>query len=216
MPCAPLRYLGLVFLALAATPAGAQSKAEATPTFWQRDPAAAFADEGRMHCAPTAAADGLIYLANAFELEDLVPGAGHEEQIELIKELADDFETDPAIGGTNPDKILTGLRAYVESKGYQLSRLELKSWRGVSAANRKCLLGLRPDLPWMQSAAEDEETVVLFNFGWYEENDAGGYTRNGGHWVAVVGRGEEPTEFLVHNPLLRPECRRRKNPSSSP
>src|SRR4051812_28504465 len=28
-----------------------QSKADLTPTFWQRDPDADFEDEGRMHCA---------------------------------------------------------------------------------------------------------------------------------------------------------------------
>ena len=186
---------------VAATARSASSKADLTPAFWQRDPEAAFGDEGRMHCAPTAVSDGLIYLAKAYDFDDLVPGADHDAQIALIQELAEDFETDPSIGGTNPDKILTGLQSYVERKGYELSRLELKSWRGVSAENKEFVLGTKPDLAWMRAAARTEATVVLFNFGWYyEEGDS--YTRKGGHWVAVVGAGSE-AEFEVHNPMLR-------------
>src|SRR5438105_2216253 len=82
----------------------AESKAALTPTFWQRDPDANFEDEGRMHCAPTSVSDGLIYLSKAFGYKNLVPGSTHKDQIKLIKELADEFSTDPSIGGTNPDK----------------------------------------------------------------------------------------------------------------
>src|SRR6195256_6311237 len=87
------------------------SKESLTPTFWQRDPDADFEDEGRMHCAPTSVSDGLIYLAKAYGFKDLVPGTGHKDQITLIQELAEEFGTDPSIGGTNPDKILTGLQS---------------------------------------------------------------------------------------------------------
>src|SRR2546425_7751920 len=97
----------------------AGSKADLTPVFWQRDPDADFEDEGRMHCAPTSVSDGLIYLAKAYGMKNLVPGTGHKDQISLIQELAEEFGTDPSIGGTNPDKILTGLQSYVESKGYE-------------------------------------------------------------------------------------------------
>ena len=179
------------------------SKESLTPTFWQRDPEADFEDEGKMHCAPTSVSDGLIYLSRAFDMKDLVPGTGHKDQIKLIEELAEEFGTDPSIGGTNPDKILTGLRSYVASKGYDLSRLELVSWRGVSTANKKFKTGTRPEMSWMRSAALGKDTVMIFNFGWYYETDDG-YTRKGGHWVAVVGAGSAG-EFIVHNPILQPE-----------
>jgi hypothetical protein len=58
-------------------------------------------------------------------------------------------------------------------------------------------------MSWMRGAARSRDTVVLFNFGWYYEGEDG-YTRNGGHWVAVVGAGGEG-EFTVHNPQLRPD-----------
>lgn len=179
------------------------SKAQLTPAFWQRDPKAGFEDEGRMHCAPASVSDGLIYLARTKGMRDLVPGVSHEAQIELITELAEDFETDPSVGGTNPDKIVTGLQTYAEQKGYDLKRLELKTWRRVRAANNQFKTGTKPGMGWMRSAAADNDTVVIFNFGWYHE-DHGGYIRKGGHWVAVVGAGPQG-EFTVHNPLLQPE-----------
>src|SRR5205823_5787004 len=44
--------------------------------------------------------------------------------------------------------------------------------------------------------------VVVFNFGWYYEDDDG-YKRKGGHWVAVVGVGTDANEFYVHNPAIQ-------------
>jgi hypothetical protein len=133
---------------------------------------------------------------------DLVAGFDHEAQIALIKELADEFGTDPSNGGTNPDKILTGLQRYANTRGFELSRLELKTWRWVSAANKEYKTATKPDAGWMREAARNTDTVMLFNFGWYREGDDR-YTRKGGHWVAVVGAGAE-NEFYVHNPLLPP------------
>jgi hypothetical protein len=176
-------------------------KPKLTPTFWQRDPDADFPDEGRMHCAPTSISDGLIYLSRAFHWKDLVPGADHDSQMELITDLAEKFHTDPKIGGTNPDRILTGLRTYVKSKGYAFSRLEVMTWRSISEPNRPFKLGTKPGLTWMRKAANSKDTVVAFNFGWYKSGDDG-YTRTGGHWVAVVGAAEDDDKFYVHNPIL--------------
>jgi hypothetical protein len=181
----------------------AGSKADLTPAFWQRDPEAGFADEGRMHCAPTAVSDGLIYLAQHNGMTGLVAGFSHGNQIELIKELADDFDTDPSVGGTNPDKILTGLQTFASAKGYKLSKLELKTWRGVTAANKKFKIGTKPDLGWVRNAAREEDAIVILNIGWYyKEGD--GYTRKGGHWIEVVGDEAEESDFIVRNPLLEP------------
>src|SRR2546423_3634699 len=145
------------------------SKDDLTPTFWQRDPDADFEDEGRMHCAPTAVSDGLIYLTKAYGMKHLVPGTGHKDQISLIQQLAEEFGTDPSIGGTNPDKILTGLRSYVESKGYELNRLELKNWRGVSSANNQFKIRTTPDLAWIRSALRSKDAGGIFHFGWDRE-----------------------------------------------
>jgi hypothetical protein len=177
------------------------SKEQSTPGFWQRDPQADFPDEGRMHCAPTAISDGLIYLFRAFAMEGLVPGADHDSQIGLINDLAEQFHTDPSIGGTNPDRIITGLRSYVGSKGYSFNRLEVMTWRGLSNANKRFKLGTKPGLDWMREAARSKDTVVAFNFGWYQRK-GDSYVRNGGHWVAVVGAASDSAEFSIHNPAL--------------
>lgn len=187
-----------------------QSKADLTPAFWQRDPDAGFEDEGRQHCAPTSVSDGLIYLARVFGMKGLVPGMqSKKDQIKLIEELADHFQTDPSQGGTNPDKILTGLQSYVNSKGYTLSRLELMTWRPVSNSNKKFKIGTKPDISWMRSAVRSKDTIVVFNFGWYYETEDG-YSRKSGHWVVVVGAGLDSNEFYIHNPILPPEEQSRK------
>lgn len=206
--CRAAAFSAALLLALVSAPKTAiraqqnGSKDSLTPTFWQRDPDANFEDEGRMHCAPTSVSDGLIYLTRAFGMKGLVPGTDHDHQIKLIETLAEEFGTDPSIGGTNPDKILTGLQSYADGKGYVLTRLEMKSWRGVSRDNKEFKIGTQPDMAWMRSAASSKDTVVLFNFGWYYEGDDG-YTRKGGHWVNVVG--VSGNEFIVHNPILKPE-----------
>ncbi len=178
------------------------SKEDLTPTFWQRDPDANFEDEGRMHCAPTAISDGLIYLTRAFGMKDLVPGTGHKDQIQLIQELAEEFGTDPSIGGTSPDKVMTGLRNYVKSKGYEFSRLEITTWRGLNSANKEFKIGTKADMSWMRRAAGSKDTVVIFNFGWYRKTEDG-YERKGGHYINVVG--VSGNVFIVHNPILAPE-----------
>jgi hypothetical protein len=183
---------------------GDHSKAENTPCFWQRDPDAEFDNEGRNHCAPVSIADGLVYLATTRGLDDLVDSTDHDGQIALITELAADMKTDPT-DGTNPDKILTGLLKYAKKHGYAFERLELATWRGVSSANRKYKIGTKPALSWMTAAAKDPDVVEVFNFGWYKEDDDGGYTRHDGHWVNIVGSGPETSQFELHNPLLKSE-----------
>ena len=184
--------------------AEAPSKSKQTPTFWQKDPEASFEGEGRMHCAPTAISAGLIYLSRTFGWKGLVSGTDHDSQIKIIHDLAGAFHTDPSIGGTNPDRILTGLQTHVKSKGFSFDRLEVMTWRGLSDANKKFKLGTKPGLAWMRKAASSKDTVVAFNFGWYHDGDDG-HTRKGGHWVAVVGSDPDSAKFYIHNPALQPK-----------
>ena len=194
----------LVVLTGVANTVAAGAKSEETPCFWQRDPEAGFENDGRNHCAPVAIAAGLVYLATARQFDGLVDGTDHDAQIALVTALAEEMATDPT-EGTNPDKILTGLRSYAENRGYSFERLELATWRGVSAANKRYLIGTKPSLSWMTAAAKDPDVVEVLNFGWYEEEEDGSYTRHGGHWVNVVGAGPQARQFDVHDPALQPE-----------
>jgi hypothetical protein len=90
----------------------------------------------------------------------------------------------------------------MKSKGYELTRLELKTWRRVSDANKEFKTGTKPDMAWLRSAASGKDTVVIFNFGWYRKTEDG-YERKGGHWINVVGGSGN--SFVVHNPILPPE-----------
>jgi hypothetical protein len=183
-------------------------KSPAMPGFCQQDKEAGFADGGSNYCAPTAISNGLVYLAQTRGLPELAAGAALQDQISLIKELAADMDTDPKIG-TNPDKIVTGLRRYVQGRGLRLKRLEVATWRKLSAANRSCSVGAKPKLEWMRQAASDPDCVEVFNVGWYRQEE-GGYSRHSGHWVTVVGAGPGESDFAVHNPLLRPETQKVK------
>ena len=194
--------LGLFHPALAAS-----AKSEQSAAFWQRDPKANFDNEGRNHCAPVSVANGLIYLARARGLKGLVDGTDHESQVALITDLAAEMDTDPR-EGTNPDKILTGLISYAQKRGYSFERLELASWRGVSARNKKFVVGTKPGLAWMTAAAKDPDVVQIFNFGWYVKAKDGKINRRSGHWVYVVGAGPYSLRFDVHNPMLRPKRQR--------
>ncbi|MBP7864713.1 MAG: hypothetical protein KA419_02090 [Acidobacteria bacterium] len=196
----------LAVLASYAPGQGGKSKDALTPAFCQRDPDAGFANDGRYYCAPTSISDGLIYLSRARELTKLVDGTGKTAQIDLIHKLAEEMSVDPE-KGAGPERILTGLRSYVESRGYQFARLELATWRKVSAKNAGYKIAGKPDMKWMREAAQNPDCVMVFNNGWYQEGEDG-YTRSGGHWVIVVGTGADPLSFLVHNPKLSPEDQR--------
>ena len=184
-------------------------KAEETPCFWQQDETAGFVDGGSNYCAPTAISNGLIYLARARGLKGLVPGTGHDHQIALIKKLAREMDTDPK-NGTSPDKIITGLRHYVQANGFRMKRLEVATWRGLSEVNRACSVGRKPVLEWLRAAAADPDCVEVFNVGWYRKEE-NGFNRHSGHWVTVVNAGPGLRDFSIHNPLLRPNTQKQKN-----
>jgi hypothetical protein len=194
-----LLLLGGFTIAAAAPDKGAQ-----TPCFWQRDPDGEFENEGRNHCAPVAISDGLIYLSAARGFSDLVAETGHDGQMALVNDLAEKMATD-AVEGTSPDKIVTGLLSYAETRGYSFDRLEVATWRSLRASNRKYKVAAKPALNWMIAAAKDPDTVEVLNFGWYKQEDDGTYTRHSGHWVNVIGAGPGAGQLQVHNPMLQPD-----------
>jgi hypothetical protein len=202
LPTVTLTAPGSLGLSYAVT--AGNSKTEQTPCFWQEDPKANFANEGRNHCAPVCVAEGITYLTKARGARGLMKSTDYSGQVALIADLAREMDTNPA-AGTGPDEILTGLLRYAKKRGYAMERLELASWRGVSQSNQKYVIGTKPKLSWMKAAAKDPDVVAIFNFGWYVKGDNGDITRHSGHWVNVVGSGSLATGFDVHNPLLEPK-----------
>ncbi len=191
--------LAVVQVALAADSA----KHRQTGTFWQKDPEAGFEGDGSNFCAPTSVANGLLYLAQARGLTGLVDGTDHKSQIALIKALAEHMDTDPDIG-TNPSNLIDGLNEYLHAKGFQLANLEMAGWRRLKAEHEAFRVAEKPTLAWLRAAADDPDTILILNNGWYREGDDG-YTRKGGHFVIAVGAGPGASELQVHNPALEPE-----------
>lgn len=183
--------------------AESSGKNNMTGTFCQKDPEAGFENDGSNYCAPTSIANGLLYLATARGMKDLVDGTDHEAQVATIKKLAEEMDTDPEIG-TNPSKIIDGLESYLDGKGYSIASLEIAGWRRINDEHSKYLVSQKPEMQWMQKAVKDPDTLVIFNNGWYRESDDG-YLRKGGHFVIAVGEGPGDSEFQVHNPALEPD-----------
>lgn len=186
--------------ATAAPPADPAAKRDLTPSFYQEDSTAGFENGGENYCAPTAVSDALIYLALGRGLKDLVPGTDHDGQVDLVKQLADQMGTDPA-QGTPPSYIMDGIAGYADAHKYTVKRLEVATWRSLSNANNAYKTGDKPDLAAVRAAVQDPDTVVLFGVGWYKTGD-GGYTRDNGHWVDVVGVGDGDRAFQLRNPAI--------------
>lgn len=194
--------MGLGLMAPQMAFAASGDKGGNTPTFCQTDPTAHFKGAGDNYCAPTAVSDGLMYLATARHYTKLAPRADHDGQVALIKALSDKMGTDPS-NGTGPGGIINGLQAYVQGKHYTLARVEYAGWRKIGSSNQKFIRGAQPQLAWLQSAANNPDTVVLFNVGWYRPV-AGGFKRTGGHWVDVLG-SDGRGHFTLRNPSLKVE-----------
>jgi len=199
----PRILASLLLILCLAVPAGASERGTHTGTFCQMDPGAGFENEGTNYCAPTSIANGLLYLATARGMADLVDGTDHGSQVALIRKLADEMDTDPDIG-TNPGKIIDGLESYLEARGYSFASLQVAGWRNLNEEHEKYLVSRKPDMEWIRKAAGDPDTVVILNNGWYRETDGDSYLRKGGHFVVVVGAGPGNGEFQVHNPALEP------------
>jgi hypothetical protein len=178
------------------------SKAEATPHFWQRDSRGGFANGGRDYCSPVAVSNSLVYLARNGFPALLSDGEGDQPQIDLINVLAssDYFGTNPT-SGTSPGEILSGVQKYVEEKGYSCARLEYEGWRGVG---RHDVMARRVHPDWLAEGINDPHGAVWLNVGWYTQGDAPGeWKRTGGHWVTLVGTGDDAQTLVIHNPLRR-------------
>lgn len=182
-------------------------RSKQTPDYLQTDPEGGLPGNGRSYCGPSSASNALIYLArNGYP--KLLPAAGDSKagQIELIKALAADGLMSTVDGeGTGPGLICNGLKKYVESVGYQISRLEQQSWRSSPKAWPSKVS--TPSMDWIKAGLAEPNSAVLLNIGWYKyDANKKAYNRDGGHWITLVGFGTKadgtPDEntLIVHDP----------------
>lgn len=189
--------LALTLLAATLHADSHRAKATQTPDFMQTDREGGFAKGGSQYCAPVAVSNSLMYLA-ANGYDDLRPeGTAKRAQIALIRTLASKeyMSTSPTMG-TDPDRVLAGIEAYVNDAGYSIEELSFEGWRPVPEEYAYSEL---PDLDDVRTAIADAQSAVWLNVGWYTyDEDTGDYKRSGGHWVTVVGYVGD--DLLIHDP----------------
>lgn len=166
------------------------------PSFDQRD--AEFKDGGLRYCGPTAAANGLMWLADQ-GYPNLRPVAGNDSlaQREMIKQLA-------ALMGVHRDGstssgFLCGVKSYVRSMGYSPGTGHT-SGRVASSGTR-----VPPDLTLLGESARNH-TVVWLGLGIYRLEQTGKLRRTSGHLVTLAGitslapNSRQTAELLISDP----------------
>lgn len=144
---------------------------------------------GQMYCAPTSAADWMVYLAErgAFSV---MPGPGHAENYgritTLISDMGNAMGTHPS-GGTLRDHAVDGLidwfdRSYGGRGGdYFAVRSD---FGGIESADLGDIVIARPTGRALAAAAANG-SLVMPVVGWYQHNGRY-YERTGGHVVTLA------------------------------
>ena len=192
-----------------AMPAVSMEKVESTPDLSQRDGIGYLPGKGKGYCAPVAVSNSLMQLAlNGHSGLVELTGSTRMSQLRLAALLGEAryMNTDPKIG-TGPSRVLRGIAVYMMEKGYGDATLAYQGWRKVHEAFDT---GLKtPDLDLIKEGLRGESGVWL-NLGWYHyDKETGQYSRLGGHWVTLVGYGEDnegapdPRMLVIHDPAAK-------------
>ena len=183
-------------------------KVESTPDMSQKDGIGYLPENGKGYCAPVAVSNSFVWLAeNGFP--ELVPSTGDRKmsQIRVAALLGESkyMQTDSK-KGTGPSRVLKGVSRYIKEKKYS-HQLKYQGWRkhpkefdtGVSV----------PDMDWIKKELLGKSAVWL-NVGWYNYDPlSASYSRIGGHWITLVGFGEDrdgnPNNnmLIIHDPAAR-------------
>lgn len=186
------------------------------PSLCQHDERGGFLGNGAGFCGPVAASNALVWLAahgyprlllgeNGDTLYGGVAYASQSKtlkaQIALVHALTGDNFVHMGGNGASPAYMAKGVRAYVESKGYQVERLDSAAVVNDAPADFPKTLPLLP----LESIKEafQKGAVVWLAIGWYQrDGDANTFTRTGGHFVTLVGYGKDATGTVDENVLI--------------
>lgn len=160
------------------------------PDFTQTDPALGLPNGGRMYCAPVAAANALVWLAERRGFTRLLPVRGlstTEKVATVARTLGEpDFMSTAPKGGTTNSRFLTGLENYAETAGYNASLSFRGRWEMPSR------FGGGGDVPTMDWIVDEFDSghALWLGIGFYTEGKLPGeYVRISGHMVTVAGYG---------------------------
>lgn len=186
-------------------------KIDAIPDYSQRDPAYdGLPGKGSQYCGPSSVSNILMWLSdNGFP--NLTPHSEDrkKDQFDVIYALGspkymDTGLTGSSTSGTNPTKLLSGLKKYIVDKGYAYNRLEYQGWRNVPYEFDTQVKVV--DLKWLKQGIQGYGGAWM-GIGWYNYNPAtDDYSRFDGHWITLVGYGHDGKEanlnsLIVHNSL---------------
>jgi hypothetical protein len=175
--------------------------------YYQMDEAyGGFPGGGTVWCGPSSTSNALIWLAgNGYPDLRAYSGDEKKDQHDIISALGSpDYMN--CTGGVAPAQLCSGLKRYVLDKGYGFDSLLCQGWRPVGDEFKSG--GATVDLDWVKGGIL-RENVVVINVGWYTFDSATDtYSRNGGHWMTVVGYGHDGNEadplcLVVHDPGTR-------------
>jgi hypothetical protein len=191
-------------------PASHTDRIGPTPDLCQTDKAAAFADGGKQFCGPVAVSDHFVWLAN-HGYPKLFPSAtkGKTGQVELVKALAAEKYMDTAgQAGTQPPRLVSALRKYVEDRDYEVARLEYRGYLPSKGTFESA--GPNFELDWLRAGVANPHACTWLNIQWSKLDPASAaYSDIDRHWLCVVGYGEDakkkpaPQMFAVHDPSGR-------------
>jgi hypothetical protein len=186
----------------AGLPAECTEKVDATPDLCQTDEAfRTLPFEGKYSCGPTAVANVLLAMDQR-GYGSLVEGdlRSKDTQRTLLEQLSEEGYLHTTRQGIGPLGAMTGLKRFVQDRGYRAT-LEWKGWRRAGPFST----GRFVDARWLREGVAGDSGVVL-NVGWYRHDDEKDlYSRQGGHYMTLVGYRQEGQRFtyLIHDPASR-------------
>ena len=196
---------------LGASPPKYIDKVADTPDFLQTDPRATFPGGGRQFCAPVAVSNSFMWLAEHGygHLKPQGRGSNEAAQAAMVRTLASAEMMNTSLkDGTTMADALEGVDRYVGKVGYKCREIKCRGWR-VAARKYKPEAQL-PDPAWMKESIAVANSGVFWDVGWYALTDKPGeYRRVGGHWVTLVGYGEDeqgreaPDVFILKDPAAQ-------------
>ncbi len=172
------------------------------PDLCQTDPKGQFAGGGKNFCGPVAVSNSLMSMfGRDLDWEGT-------SQYDLVNLLASPrFMNTHQARGTGANALMQGVKTFLDRRDVKDFSIRFQGWR--PHWNEFRTGHDRPNLDWIRATLASGGAVWL-NVGWYRTGeDEGEYRRLSGHWVTVVGYGQDaggkhdPDILVIHDPAPR-------------
>ncbi len=207
----------VALLAIQNPPSIYTDKAVDTPHLYQQDPNGQYEGGGRNFCAPTAAADGMVYLSR-HGYPALCPGKTMDDAYALVRTLASKtyIGTDELVG-TDDTQFITGVASFVQQHNIRIKAFDYEGFRPLYGPLRGRDWDHKVSIDWVKQKIAQPNTFVWLHLGYYSKTADHTYNRYFGHFVAAVGYGTDGQSadlyaFIIRNPALP----KRETASSDP